>query len=156
MGYTTDFFNESLKLNKQLSLDDKSFLDKLAATRRVKRNVEGYGVEGEFYVDGKGFMGQDNDSTVVDGNSPPSTQPSLWCQWKPTEDGWGLEWDQGEKFYNYVEWLEYIINWLEPRGYVLNGSVDWVGEDSDDKGRIVVKDNIVKVLEGKTVYEEVE
>lgn len=144
MGYTTDFFNQRLKLNKQLSLDDKTFLDKLNETRRMARNVgPEYGVEGEFYVDGEGFMGQDRETNIIDYNVPPKTQPGLWCQWKPTDDGRGLEWDGGEKFYDYVEWLEYIINWLKPRGYVLNGSVDWQGEDSDDRGTITVVDNVV-------------
>lgn len=143
MGYTTDFFNQKLRLNKQLSVDDKNFLTKLSETRRMARNIEGYGVEGEFFVDGEGMMGQDRDNTIIDYNRPPSTQPGLWCQWTPTEDGWGLEWDGGEKFYHYVEWLEYIINWLKPRGYVLNGTVDWQGEDSEDRGTIVVSNNVV-------------
>lgn len=143
MGYTTDFFNQKLRLNKQLSVDDKNFLEKLANTRRMARNIEGFGVEGEFYVDGGGMMGQDHEDNIIDHNRPPRTQPGLWCQWTPTEDGWGLEWDGGEKFYNYVEWLEYIINWLKPRGYVLNGTVDWQGEDSEDRGTIVVSNNVV-------------
>lgn len=142
MGYTTDFFNQKLRLNKQLSVDDKNFLTKLSETRRMARNVDAkYGVEGEFYVDGG--LDDYNDPTVIDHNRSPRTQPGLWCQWTPTEDGWGLEWDGGEKFYNYVEWLEYIINWLKPRGYVLNGSVDYQGEEAGDQGTIVVEDNVV-------------
>lgn len=143
MGYQTDFYG-TFRLNKQLSLDDKNFLTKFANTRRMARNIEGYGVEGEFYVDGGGFMGQGDDANVIDHNRPPKTQPGLWCQWVPTEDGWGLEWDGGEKFYDYVEWLEYIIkNFLAPKGYVLNGTCDWYGEESDDRGTLVVVDNVV-------------
>jgi hypothetical protein len=56
-----------------------------------------------------------------------------------------IEWDTGEKFYSYIEWLEYIIyNFLAPKGYVLNGSVEWYGEDRADVGTIVVKSNIVR------------
>jgi hypothetical protein len=56
-----------------------------------------------------------------------------------------IEWDTGEKFYDYVEWLEYIIyNFLAPKGYVLNGNVEWYGEDRADVGTIVVKSNIVR------------
>jgi hypothetical protein len=155
MGYSTDFSGK-LKLNKQLSLDDKTFLEKLANTRRMARNVDPkYGVEGEFYVEGGGMMGQDRDDTIIDYNVPPKTQPGLWCQWVPTEDGWFLEWDGGEKFYNYVEWLEYLIEKvLKPRGYSLSGEIEWVGEDPDDRGMIRVKDNVVKTLEAKVVYEE--
>lgn len=153
MGYTTDFEGK-LKLNKQLSLDDHTFLKKLSKTRRMARNVDPkYGVEGEFYVDGDGMMGQGHENNIIDYNIPPKTQPGLWCQWTPTDDGEYLVWDGGEKFYNYVEWLEYIINWLAPRGYVLNGSVTWQGEESDDMGRIIVKDNVVTTQEGVVSYQ---
>ena len=150
MGYSTDF-NGILKFDKELTVTDYNFLKKLSETRRMGRNVdEKYGVEGEFYVDGG-----DNDASVINVNSPPKTQPGLWLQWTPTEDGWGLKWDGGEKFYNYVEWLEYLIEKvIEPRGYILNGEVEWYGEDRDDAGKITVKDNIITIQEAKTVYEE--
>lgn len=80
--------------------------------------------------------------------------PGIWCQWIPTEDGKCLEWDEGEKFYNYVEWLEYLIKeFLAPKGYVLNGEVEWTGEENGDIGLIIVKDNIVTTKEGKIVYD---
>jgi len=155
MGYSTSF-DGILKFNKQLTTDDKTFLEKLASTRRMGRNVdEKYGVEGEFYVDDSGLDGQGEESNIIGYNTPPETQPGLWLQWIPTEDGWGLEWDGGEKFYAYVEWLEYLIEKiLEPKGYILNGEVEWYGEDRDDAGKIVVKNNIITIQEAKTVYEE--
>src|ERR1039458_3667962 len=105
MGYTTDFDGQ-FNLDRELSDDDYEFLVKFNETRRMKRNVEGYGVDGEWFVDGTGFAGQDHDATIVEYNGPPSTQPGLWCQWRPTEDHKAIEWDDGEKFYNYVEWIE--------------------------------------------------
>jgi hypothetical protein len=73
-------------------------------------------------------------------------QPGLWCQWVPNEDGTALVWDGGEKFYEYVEWIEYIItNFLKPWGIVANGQVEWQGEERDDHGVIDVKDNVVRV-----------
>lgn len=33
--------------------------------------------------------------------------PGIWCQWIINDDGC-LCWNSGEKFYNYVEWLEYL------------------------------------------------
>lgn len=155
MGYSTDLYG-TLKLNKQLSHDDFQFLKKLAGTRRMARRVDpSYGVEGEFYVDGSGMMGQGHDDNIIDYNTPPKTQPGLWCQWVPTDDGWGLEWDGGEKFYNFVEWLEYLIEKvLEPKGYVVNGTVDWYGEDRGDMGKIIVTDNKVTTQLGKITYEE--
>ena len=129
-----------------------------------------YGVEGSFFVGGLGSFGQDNDSSVLDCNEPPGamsyssdvdfktrwdenqkriadglSQPGLWCQWI-LEDNETLNWDGGEKFYNYVEWLEYLIkNFFEPWGIKLNGKLKWQGEDNSDMGKIEVIDNIINV-----------
>ena len=154
MGYTTDFEGE-FTLNKKLDKETHEFLNKLNDTRRMKRKLDAkYGVDGEFFVDGEGFEGQTEDDSVIDGNQPPSTQPSLWCQWKPSEDGMSIKWDYAEKFYSYVEWIEYIVNAiLAPKGYVLNGEVTWQGEEQGDIGKIIIEDNQIAVKEGKIVYE---
>lgn len=74
--------------------------------------------------------------------------PGIWCQWVPTDDGLGIEWDGNEKFYDYVEWLEYIIkHFLNPKDYLLNGAVRYQGEEIGDVGRIEVKDNKVTQVE---------
>ena len=146
MGYTTDFSGR-FELDKPLAPKMKKFLTMLNETRRMKRNVdEAFGIEGEFFVFGTGSYGQDNDSTIVDFNQQPSTQPSLWCQWVPNEDGTAIEWDGGEKFYAYSEWLFYIINKiLAPNGYTLNGTVVWQGEETGDVGKIHVVNNVITV-----------
>ena len=144
MGYTTDF-KGGFEINKPLSEELKNYLTKFSETRRMKRKLDDkFGVEGEFYVDGGGFVGQDRESNIIDYNSPPKTQAGLWCQWIPNEDGTEIVWDGGEKFYKYVEWLEYIIkNFLEPEGYVLNGDVlFW---NCGINGVIVVRDNKVEI-----------
>ena len=145
MGYTTDF-RGSFEITPKLSNEDRIFLTKLAQTRRMQRKLDSkYGVEGEFFVDGAGDFGQDEDKSITDYNRPPRTQPSLWLQWIPNEDGSELEWDGNEKFYSYIEWLQYLItNIFKPKGYKLNGTVEWRGEDWDDTGSIVVKDNKIK------------
>ena len=144
MGYTTDFKGQ-FDLDKKLDPETHELLRRLSVTRRMKRNVDAkYGVDGEFYAESLDDCGQNREDNIVDYNTPPGTQPSLWCQWTPTEDGLHIEWDLGEKFYAYVEWLEYIIEKiLAPRGYVLSGEVRWRGEDFDDTGKIVVKKNKV-------------
>src|SRR3990167_2825040 len=144
MGYTTDF-DGVLKLNKKLTPKLQEYLTKFNKTRRMARKLpKKYGVDGEFYVDGSGSYGQGHDPDIIDYNNPPSTQPGLWCQWTPTEDGMGIEWDGGEKFYHYVEWLQYIVsNFLEPKGYTLNGNASWQGEDRSDIGVIKVVDNVI-------------
>jgi hypothetical protein len=45
----------------------------------------------------------------VDLNLPPGNQPSLWCQWRVNDQGDRLEHTGGEKFDEYVEWLEYLV-----------------------------------------------
>jgi hypothetical protein len=138
LGYTTEFTGR-FWLNKPLDEETYSFLVKLNETRRVARKfspllTSKYGIEGEFFVDGREEPG---DVTVLDYDRPPRTQPSLWCLWAPTEDHNGIEWDGGEKFYEYRKWLKYIIdNVLTPRGYTLSGVVEYQGEDPDDHGWI--------------------
>lgn len=169
MGYTTDFTGR-FDLDRKLDPLHLEYLTKFAETRRMKRDVYklpndgtthekvglSSGTEGEYYVDGDGYRGQERDEdSIVEYTSPPATQPGLWCQWVPTEDGNGIEWDGGEKFYDYVKWLEYLIaHFLNRWGYTLNGVVHWSGEQVEDIGTIVVEDNAVTVLHGSHVYEK--
>jgi hypothetical protein len=150
MGYTTDFSGQ-FNLNKQLSPKMAQYLKLFNETRRMKRSTdEAFGVQGEFFVFGGGDFGQDHEPNIIDFNNPPSTQPSLWCQWTPSDDGMAIEWDGGEKFYSYTEWLVYLINKvLAPNGYVLNGVVQWSGEETGDVGEIIVENNRVYTQEWK-------
>lgn len=148
MGYTTEFYGQ-FRFNKPLDDDTYNLLIGLASTRRMKRFGlhPNYGKDGEFYFNpnSKDF-GQEHDGSILDRNSPPSNQPGLWLQWRPTEDRLHLVWDGGEKFYHYVEWLEYLIKKiLEPKGYSLSGSVDWAGEDDYDRGTISLHDNLMRI-----------
>lgn len=144
MGYTTDFSGQ-FQLNKPLGKNMQKFLTLFNETRRMKRKVdEAFGIDGEFFVFGEGFAGQTKDDSIVDYNTPPTTQPSLWLQWTPTPDGTAIEWDGNEKFYCYTEWLVYLISKiLAPNGYVLNGTVTWQGEETGDVGELFVRDNRV-------------
>ena len=161
MGYTTEF-QGTFSLNKTLTEAQVAYLTKFSETRRMKRNAKfaatlpdpfrnavglPIGNEAEYFVGGVGYFGQDDDPSVIDHNDPPKNQPGLWCQWVPSASGEGIEWNGGEKFYYYVEWLNYIIkNFLIPWGLVLNGTVKWRGEDFDDCGKILVKDNVVSKI----------
>lgn len=167
MGYSTDF-NGEFKLDKPLTQDQKKYLETFRDTRRMKRDsgvAESFsdpiriavglpiGVEGEFFVGNTEDSGQVRDKSVIDYNKPPSTQPSLWCQWVPNEEGTAIVWDESEKFYEYIDWIKYIIeNFLKPWGYDVNGEMTWQGEDSDDFGKIIIKHNDVIVKKGKKVY----
>lgn len=77
-------------------------------------------------------------------------KPELgYCQWEPTEDLKGLKWDDGEKFYDYVEWLEQIIRLIAPAGYIVSGLVKYQGEEIGDVGDITVANNVVYLNEYK-------
>lgn len=158
MGYTTDFMGR-FEFNKPVEPWLIEYVNKFCETRRMKRDNEKIkelfpnwkdlcfkgelGVDGEYFIGGIGFMGQGCDDSVIDQNRPPRTQPELWCQWIVSEDGMYLEWDGGEKFYSYCEWLDYLIcEFFHPLGYVLNGYVEWQGEDYDDFGTLTVTDNV--------------
>tara|TARA_B100000287_G_scaffold199541_1_gene188573 strand:- start:2419 stop:3009 length:591 start_codon:yes stop_codon:yes gene_type:complete len=84
-------------------------------------------------------------------NNAPIGQPGLWCKWVPTDNGKEIEWNGHEKFYDYTEWIEYIIeHFLTPWGRTLNGQVRFYGEGIDDRGVIYIKDNKVE-----RVYDEI-
>lgn len=171
MGYTT-YFSGSFELDKPLEENQRLYLEKFAETRRMQRDPEKVekfpdpvreavglpvGTDGEFYVNAEGWAGQDRDESITEYNYPPRTQPSLWCQWVPTPDGKEIVWDEGEKFYEYTAWIEYIIaNFLEPWGYKLNGSVRWEGEESNDRGTIWIKDNQIQAIEDQIISPEPE
>lgn len=161
MGYTTTF-DGTFHLNQRLLDSEAIYLLEFARTRRMKRNPailqsipdaarEAVGLpvgeEGCYFVNEK--WDEDSEVSVVDYNRPPKTQPGLWCKWVPTADGGGIKWNGAEKFYDYVEWLQYIINnFVEPWGYVLNGEVNWQGENEEDIGMIVVASNQIIFPEG--------
>lgn len=93
-----------------------------------------------------------NEPRIVEGHDRP--QPGLWCHWTPNEDGTAIEWDGGEKFYDYIDWLAYLIeHFLAPWGYALNGEVQWEGEDSDDRGMIRVSDNVMQIGRAVVTYD---
>lgn len=160
MGYTTEF-EGSFALSKPLAPHHKAYLDKFAETRRVTRDAAKaealpdpvrdavglpIGPEGAYFVGAGGFHGQDRDASVDDYNNEPEGQPGLWCKWQPNKAGTAIEWNGAEKFYDYVEWLQYIVDhFLKPWGYALNGEVTWDGEERDDVGKIVAVSNVITV-----------
>lgn len=152
MGYTTTFEGH-FTLDRKLAPAHAAYLRAFNGTRRMRRDSNialGFadpvrinaalpiGVDGGYYVGSAGDdRGQRQDRSVLDYNGPPSGQPGLWCKWEPTPDDTGIQWDGVEKFYDYVEWLEYlIVHFLEPWGYRISGEVTWQGEEHVDFGTI--------------------
>jgi|TARA_B110000238_G_scaffold116324_1_gene126262 hypothetical protein len=117
MGYTTQFRGQ-LEFNKKLT---KGMLETYKKFQQ-ERHEDGY---------------------------KPNGKPSIWLQWEITEEDGKhyLEWDGGEKFYNYIDWIEYVIKYIfKGWGLELNGQIDWRGEEWEDNGSITVKNNIVLTL----------
>ncbi len=104
---------------------------------------------------------EENRRLVAEGKA----QPGLWCKWEvvlennvvetgpvdaPENVNLGntayLQWSGAEKFYDYVEWMQYLINhFIGPWGYFLNGRIKWQGEETGDTGMIEVADNVITV-----------
>lgn len=166
MGYTTEFYGE-VTVTPPLNEAERTYLRRFSETRRMFR------ANGPYYL-GTGQFGQDEEPDVWDYNRPPAGQPGLWCQWVPTADGTGIEWDGGEKFYDAPEWMAYIIDHFL-RGHAVastrtadhdhrqfaeftfdhhvNGMIEAQGEDPDDRWRLVVTDNVVTTQTGRVVFE---
>lgn len=162
MGYTTDF-EGSVRIEPALNADEISFLSDLATTRRMNRK------KGPLFVKGGGFHGQGEDLDIIDFNNSDKSQPGLWLQWIPSEDGTQLSWDDGEKFYDSASWMEYLIErLLTERGrqyvklatrlskderlnsftfdHVVNGTIEAQGEAASDQWTLRVKDNRVTTI----------
>ncbi len=55
--------------------------------------------------------------------------------------------EKTEKFYNYIEWLEFLIEKVfAPNGYKLNGGMRWNGESLLDTGIIKIENNKIIVI----------
>lgn len=152
MGYSTDFEGH-IDIEPPLSTEEMTFLEKFAESRRMKREQGPYFVEGS--EDNWNYPGVNMDAG--DHNHPPDGQPGLWCHWVPGNGGRMLEWDEGEKTYDFAEWLKYLIEHFigsNPKAksqlpflqnHVLNGEIKAEGEDGDDRWDLIVRDNEVYV-----------
>jgi len=198
MGYTTDF-DGKFKLSRPATEQERDYINLISNTRRMRRNVdtlfelykgkygnpfaknkkEIYGLEGEYFAMDDDDMGQSDNKSIIDHNTPPGQlsynsgkfdkiwednekliekgkcQPGLWCKWEITEDcqyikGF-LEWNGAEKFYYYTEWLEYLIkHFFSKWGIKLNGQIHWQGESKGDKGIIFALNNKIKRVSSKS------
>lgn len=150
MGYISG----SLVLDHPLLDSQALYLLDFGRTRRVKRDVAKLqtipdpgraavdlplGEEGGYFINEHHAQVE---ATILDHNRPPVGQPALYCQWVPTANGYGIAWDGRERFYRYVEWLQYLLNhFLGHWGQCLSGTVRWQGETPSDCGQIVVAAN---------------
>ncbi|MFE0462336.1 hypothetical protein ACFW1A_24090 [Kitasatospora sp. NPDC058965] len=155
MGYTTTFTGR-ITVAPPLNPQEIGYLRKFAGTRRMDRD------NGPYYVDGTGWAGQGHDADIREFSKPPAGQPSLWCQWEPTEDGTAIAWNGHENFYGSSEWMAYLVDhFLKPGAHaqgrpgfegftfdhVLHGVIDAQGEEEWDSWQLTVRDNAVSASE---------
>lgn len=154
MGYSTDFFGK-FQLDKKLTYDQAKYLRLYSKTRHYRRQGNAsdlmnklnipFGEDGEFFAE-EDEVNPRYRFSIINYNDPPGDCPGLWCDWAPTEDNLGIEWNGSEKFYNYVDWLNFILkNFLTPWGYNLTGYVRFQGENKSDKGYIRIKNNFAYI-----------
>lgn len=88
----------------------------------------------------------------------PEGAPKAYSQWVPNKDLTGIVWNGQEKFYFYVEWLQWIIDTiLKPEKVMITGRVEFSGEDAEDIGVIIVEeDQHVRVEKVPLVSDEIE
>ena len=161
MGYSTDFSGK-IMIDPPLNTVERDYLTLFSHTRHMHRE------KGPFYVDGL-YEPEGMPPDVINYNSPPPGQPSLWCDFEPTVDGTAIEWNGSEKTQNAKEWIIYLITrFLEMDAvlseqklpefseftfnHVLNGVLEAQGEEPSDRWKLIVKNNKVTVKKGKTVY----
>ncbi len=174
MGYTTDFnghFKLSRSLTKEEKNYINEFSNTRRMKRNTKELLKKYkgkyGFNGSYGNDGEYFIGGDEKIGIINFNIPPGQttyeksnfntiwdenlekieqgkcQPGLWCQWIITDDD-KLEWNGSEKFYNYVEWLNYMINhFFNVWNVQLNGEILYDGESDGDEGNILAVNSII-------------
>ena len=70
----------------------------------------------------------------------PKNAPDEWNPWTVKDGTKLIGVEERSKVYDYVAWLNYIIGICDRRGYILNGTVFWFGEDEDDRGKLVIED----------------
>jgi len=128
-----------------------AIVDGLSSTRRVKRDMSlapkltedtnGFGVEGEFYFG-------DDKTTIVNNNTPPGEQPSLYCGWMPNALG-EIYWNYEERADTVDGWICYIVEHvIKANNCVANCDIEFRGADWDLWGTVVIKDNVVEVYDG--------
>lgn len=150
-------FSGQFNISPPLRESHLSYLYHFTRMRRIKRDASitaslkdpvrtsvglPVGIEGEFYAGDSVFY---QAGGILDPNLPPKTQPGLWCDWVPNENGTALLWDGDETFYHHEAWLKYLIaNFFTPWGYSLTGNVQWVSIPFDSGTLSVVENNILQ------------
>lgn len=138
----------NFKINGEVTPELVSYINNFSASRRMKRsnkkikklypNWKNCCLNGELGTDGEYFVCPEErkkDSSILDCNISPATQPSLWCDWKIVEENgnYYIRWNGYEGFAYPVPWLGYLRdNFFIPSGGLsLSGASVSVGGQGD-------------------------
>lgn len=113
MGYTTKF-QGSVQLDRKLTLKEAKFFLGMMYNEEmtVEQMVENYDISSKLQ--------------------------RSYLQWAPGEDLQSFVWNQEEKFYEYVEWLQFVVDRLKEIDVGVSGQITWSGEDTGDTGVITI------------------
>ena len=93
-------------------------------------------------------------SVILEANNDPDSiqgeHPRSYMQWVPTQSLDHIVYDGNEKFYEYVDWMKWLVNYLKGIGITADGEIDWSGDQAGDTGTIVVANSEVTVRVHKT------
>ena len=114
-----------------------SYINNFSTSRRMKRsnkkikklypNWKDCCLNGELGTDGEYFVCPEErkkDSSILDYNIPPATQPSLWCDWEIAENNgsYYIQWNGNDGFSYPAPWLQYIVdNFIVPNNLSISG-----------------------------------
>lgn len=164
MGYTT-WFEGGLTPNKPFKKEFVNYINDFSEKRHEPKDVEiikrsdpdwaKHCLDGNLGPCGMYYIGSFDEEIIDLSAAKGYTCPGYWCDWHINEKTGVVEWNGAEKFYEYTDWLIFLIeNFFEPAGYILNGEFIWIGEDSEDRGKISVVNNKVSEFLGEIVYED--
>ena len=129
MGYTTEFCG-TIAVTPALPLEFIERWNKATEGTPGKRYVSSY------------RDGVSDEPDMLPGF--PGRKPRAWCQWvlvANQDDAYtGIEWDGNEKFYDYINWLQFLvaaIRNVEPDAE-FEGFIEWDGEEHGDIGALRV------------------
>lgn len=136
------FFRGTFTIDKPVDPETYKLLVGLASTKRMCRDVDAaFGTYGEFYIE------EGNLDNITNADKPPGTQPTQWCRWLIQDDMQTIQYKKGDTIFDcYTQWITYLVDRvLKPRGYVVNGNMQWWGRTPGDEGTIKINDNEVKM-----------
>jgi len=109
MGYTTEF-DGSIVIEPPLS---DNFVNRFNEIANKRNNEYGDGVEGSFDHVCHNKLGRKGRAFGLI-SVGLSEVPGCWCHWilENQQHATILMWDGGEKFYYYVQWLQYVIDFI--------------------------------------------